>query len=237
MYMIVGSLVFVVHIAANELLFQPKSYMYGDNMTHTAYSCVFGSSFRSIATSQTDCCLTCLTNSRMNCLAGNYYPADGWCDIFEVWSETGATISQPCFSFKIIDICPPGAKYLSLFKSCVILLRSGNQIFHTWKAGSTGCRNLGPNFRMAVLDTLKKCASVLTFVKSQESSCSASSDQCVSWTGGSRFNRSSAYGDFYWILPDSSIKLDPAILQPPSSSTGSCLVLTSKPNSNFICCF
>ncbi|ESO09714.1 hypothetical protein HELRODRAFT_183931 [Helobdella robusta] len=79
-----GRLTFIINIAATELLLQPRSYMFSDNTTRTAYRCASGTNLNSIATSQTDCCLTCLTNAQMNCLAGNYYPTDGRCEIFEV---------------------------------------------------------------------------------------------------------------------------------------------------------
>ncbi|ESO09717.1 hypothetical protein HELRODRAFT_183935 [Helobdella robusta] len=182
---VVGLFTFIINIAATELLLQPRSYMFSDNSTRTAYRCASGTNLSSIATSQTDCCLTCLTNAQMNCLVGNYYPTDGRCEIFEVWTEASSVNLPTCTNFRKIGICPQGFRYLPLIKTCLLLIPS---LSYTWESGLKYCSALRSNTSMVIVDSAVKATTTC-----QES---------TTWTGGSRLNRSSTSEDYFWFGPN-----------------------------------
>ncbi|ESN95572.1 hypothetical protein HELRODRAFT_179348 [Helobdella robusta] len=152
----------VCQTATAEESFCPRNFIFTDNTTNSTFPCAVGNNISFNATSKTDCCLVCLTYGLVNCLAGNYYPADGRCEIFEVWSD--ASVANPnCTSFRKTGLCRPGFTYIPAFKTCLMLLKPS----YTWEGGLAACSNLGPTTYMVSVETTNKAANISKRINQQ----------------------------------------------------------------------
>ncbi|ESN95887.1 hypothetical protein HELRODRAFT_178802 [Helobdella robusta] len=186
-------------------LFKPGRYIYTDNTINVPYDCITGRNLTYLTTSETDCCLACQTNRQFNCLAGNYYPADGRCEIFETWSEIN--FATGCLSFRKFGICPYGFIYSPDYKTCLKLLNLTTVTKYPWKMGLDFCNMIAPMAFMVKVDNLKKATYIINFVSKFGPGCRQLADNIVAWTGGSREDRQSGSGNFYWFGPNNSMTM------------------------------
>ncbi|ESN95571.1 hypothetical protein HELRODRAFT_179347 [Helobdella robusta] len=224
MHLLLFSVIFIVCVFSEETIF-PRNFTYNDDSTNTAYACVSGMYLNFTATSKTDCCLICLTNGQMNCLAGNFYPLDGRCEIFEVWADYYATNSG-CMSFRKTGLCPPGFTYQPSVKTCLMYLKPDM----VWEDGLAACTRAGNNIFMVKVDSAEKGTNVTEYLANIGvfDTCSNSIDDNIAWTGGSRKNRQFTQGDFYWYGPNNSMTIFAKAPLNLEFILGSCVALSIR---------